>query len=68
MTMKIVLNGEGAEVDKDTSLSKLIEAYRLRPERIAVEVNRQIVSRDKFASLSLHEGDEIEIVHMVGGG
>ena len=65
---KVFLNGDKVEVDEDMSLLRLIESNRLRPEHIVVEVNRKIIPRNEFSSLNLNEGDEIEIVHMVGGG
>ncbi len=66
--LQVTLNGENAGIDDGMNLLKLIESYRLRPELIAVELNRKIVPRDEFESINLKSGDKIEIVHMVGGG
>jgi sulfur carrier protein len=40
----------------------------MKSDRVAVELNREIASRDRWAQLELSEGDQIEIVHFVGGG
>ena len=51
-----------------TSLADLLADLKLPPERVAVEHNREIVRRDRYASLRLGEGDTLEIVQLVGGG
>jgi len=40
----------------------------MKSDRVAVELNREIVPRDLWAVTSLHDGDRLEIVHFVGGG
>ena len=40
----------------------------MKPDRVAVELNRDIVQRDKWAATALNSGDRLEIVHFVGGG
>ena len=46
----------------------LVAELGLGAKRIAVEVNRDIVPREEYADCRLQAGDEIEIVHFVGGG
>jgi len=48
------------------SLRELISQHR--PDRVAIELNREIVSRDRWPQTLLHDGDRLEIVHFVGGG
>ena len=48
--------------------SLIIERLGMKADRVAVELNRQIVSRGDWASTFLREGDRLEIVHFVGGG
>jgi thiamine biosynthesis protein ThiS len=50
------------------TLADLVAELGLRAKRIAVEVNRDIVPREEYEQCRLHAGDEIEIVHFVGGG
>ena len=65
---QIIVNGDRRKIEEGMSLLKLIETSRLRPQLIAVELNRKIVSREQYDTINLSEGDEIEIVHVVGGG
>ncbi len=66
--MRIVLNGDTLELPDDSSLADLVEQLGLGDKRIAAEVNMEIVPRSEHASLRLGEGDQIEIVHAIGGG
>lgn len=65
--MKVVINGETRELTA-TTLAALVEELGMKPDRIAVELNREIVRRDRWAETALHDGDRLEIVHFVGGG
>ena len=68
--MKLQINGE----DRDFSaaapftLSALVGVLGMKADRVAVELNRDIVPRDRWAATQLREGDQLEIVHFVGGG
>jgi thiamine biosynthesis protein ThiS len=62
------LNGESREVPDHSMLGDLVRELSLEPTRIAIEVNQQVVRRDKWTQTPLMEGDRIEIVHFVGGG
>lgn len=66
--MQIQINGELREFEDYLRLSDLVDALVLAPERIAIELNRQVVRRAEWSKTSLREGDRIEIVHFVGGG
>jgi sulfur carrier protein len=67
--LQIQLNGERTEfLHQELFLSELIQELSLAPQRIAVEVNKQIVRRDEWERTAIKEGDQIEIVHFVGGG
>ena len=65
--MKITINGEAREIVA-TTLAALIDQLAMKPDRIAVELNRAIVHRERWPETELHEGDQLEIVHFVGGG
>jgi sulfur carrier protein len=64
----IQLNGEGRELRAGATLDDLIVELSLTPARIAIELNQEVVRRDRWAETKLAEGDRIEIVHFVGGG
>jgi thiamine biosynthesis protein ThiS len=66
--MKLLINGEDREFDSPLSLSSLVEQLGMKTDRVAVELNRSIVARERWAETSLNEGDRLEIVHFVGGG
>ena len=66
--MKIEINGEFHEFPAPLSLSDLIERLGMKQGRVAVERNRDIVPREQWAATELSEGDQLEIVHFVGGG
>jgi sulfur carrier protein len=65
--MQIQLNGNPLSLDKITTIQDLLDDLNLSG-RLAVEVNHQIVPRSLFQSHRLNAGDNIEIVHAIGGG
>ena len=66
--MLVQLNGKSREVRDRSTLDDLVSELSLTPSRIAIELNQQVVRRDKWITTSLADGDRIEIVHFVGGG
>ena len=66
--MRVELNGEPKELAEGTTLLALIEQLSLAPERVAVELNRDVVRRPDWPATRLNHGDRVEIVHFVGGG
>ena len=68
MLMKIIINGEEKQITEGLSLLGLLESLQIRPGRVVVERNRDIVPRDSFDAIALAENDVLEIVHFVGGG
>lgn len=66
--MNLVINGEERSFEEVSSLAALIEELGMKQDRVAVELNRDIVQRDKWATTALNSGDRLEIVHFVGGG
>ena len=66
--MTITVNGEEKEIPADTTVSGLVGLMGIEAGRIAVEVNREIVTRSLHETHVLCEGDRVEIVTMVGGG
>ncbi len=66
--MTLHINGEPREFSSPLALSALIEQLGMKQDRVAIELNREIVPRDQWAATNLSEGDRLEIVHFVGGG
>ncbi len=65
--MRLVINGEERNLTA-ANLEALIEELGMKGDRVAVEVNREIVPREKWSATALKDGDRLEIVHFVGGG
>ncbi len=71
--MKVHINGEERSIadpvpPAEFTLTALIESLNMKPDRVAVELNRDIVPRDRWPETMLKDGDRLEIVHFVGGG
>lgn len=66
--MQITVNGEPASVAEHASVAVLLAQLQLAGQRLAVELNGQIVPRSRWADVPLHEGDRAEIVRAIGGG
>ncbi len=66
--MKIILNGEPRDIEPDLTVSQLIEQLGMTGKRLAIEIDREIVPRSRYAQTRLHEGVRLEIVHAIGGG
>jgi len=64
----ITVNGEEREIPAETTIAGLIGLMKIEAGRIAVEVNREIVTKSLHATHALAAGDRVEIVTMVGGG
>ncbi len=66
--MRLIINGEERSFGELASLAALVEALGMKGDRVAVELNREIVARSRWAETLLRDGDRLEIVHFVGGG
>ena len=66
--MTLQINGESRQFDAALTLSALLQQLGMKPDRVAVELNRQITPRDQWLETQLKDGDQLEIVHFVGGG
>lgn len=66
--MKITVNGDLREVPSGLTVANLVADLTVGDERIAVEVNQEIVPRSSYARYNLHPGDQVEVVTAIGGG
>lgn len=66
--MRIVVNGEDYTLGEGATVAELIDTMGLKVRRFAVEVNREIVPRDRHADHVLRDGDHVEVIQFVGGG
>lgn len=67
-SLEIILNGRPFTAVAGQSVLDLVQSLELEPERVAVEMDGQIVKRDLWAGTPLRAGSRIELVHFVGGG
>lgn len=68
VAVEIEVNGEVRQIEPGTTVARLLEAMRLQPRFVAVERNRELVPRGRYAECVLQAGDRLEIVTLVGGG
>jgi sulfur carrier protein len=67
-TVRITVNGEPREFPDGLSLLGLLEQFALDPRAVVVELNRTIVRRAELDQTPVRAGDQVEVVHFVGGG
>lgn len=67
-SMEILVNGASREVPEGISAAQLVAVLGLTGQRLAMEVNREIIPRSTFETHRLQPGDRIEIVRAIGGG
>mgnify|MGYP005725410021 FL=1 len=66
--IKIVVNGRILTVNLKYSLKNLIEKLKAPIDKIAIELNEEIIDKNKFNKIFVKNKDKIEIVHFIGGG
>ena len=66
--IKIKLNGKSLTIDKNISLKKYINTIKIPIKKVAIELNHQIVDKNRLNKIKLKNKDTIEIVHFIGGG
>jgi thiamine biosynthesis protein ThiS len=66
--MTLTINGEEREFQSLASLAELVSQLGMKPDRVAVELNRELIPRDRWPATQVSNGDKLEIVHFVGGG
>ena len=65
---KIQLNGDPYEINGGTNLNELLNKLKIQKNKVAIEVNGEIVQRNRYENLVLGKDDKVEIVHFIGGG
>ena len=66
--IEITVNGENTTIPRGQTMLDLLEALHIKSDRVAVELNREIVKQTNWQSTVLGAGAQVEIVHFVGGG
>jgi len=65
---KIQLNGAPYEINNGTNLNELLNKLKIEKNKVAIEVNGEIIEKKKYINLVLKKDDKVEIVHFIGGG
>ena len=65
---KIQLNGKKIKIQRNLSIKDLIKKYRLKENKIAIELNGTILPKDHYKNKKVKNDDKIEIVQFIGGG
>ena len=66
--MTITLNGDRHVLDAPATIAGLLAQLGIDPRRVAVERNFVVIKRDAYATTTIEDGDQIEVVNFVGGG
>ncbi|KAA0258931.1 sulfur carrier protein ThiS [Deferribacter autotrophicus] len=66
--MKVKINGVTKEVCDNITILDLINSLNLKSDRIVVEYNKTILNKDDYDKITIKEGDNLELIHFVGGG
>jgi thiamine biosynthesis protein ThiS len=66
--MRIQVNGEGRDCRAGLTVGELLRELELKTERVAVELNLEILDRNDFDQRGLKEGDRVEVLSFIGGG
>ena len=66
--MEITINGEKKTLSEEHNLAELLVYFGLPSERVAVELNKEVVRKKDWQTIKVSDGDKIEVIHFVGGG
>tara|TARA_B100000965_G_C19163775_1_gene571474 strand:+ start:345 stop:563 length:219 start_codon:yes stop_codon:yes gene_type:complete len=65
---KIQLNGNPYEISNGINLNELLNKLKIQKNKVAIEVNGEIIEKNKYTKLILNKDDKVEIVQFIGGG
>ncbi|MEK9959882.1 MAG: sulfur carrier protein ThiS [Pelagibacteraceae bacterium] len=66
--MQIYLNGKIYKATKDISISKLLTKLKIKPSKVAIEINKLVIQKENYKKYKIKEKDKVEIVTFIGGG
>ena len=66
--ISILVNGEARDVEGAVTIEELLRGLDLQPRLVVVEHNGDILRRERYGQIRVAAGDELELVHFVGGG
>ena len=66
--IKIKINGKIKSINQDSNLSLVLKNLKIPLNKVAIELNEEIIDKKKINKINLNKNDKIEIVHFIGGG
>ena len=66
--IKIKINGKIKSINQDSNLSLVLKNLKIPLNKVAIELNQEIIDKKKISKIKLNKNDKIEIVHFIGGG
>ena len=66
--IKIKINGKLLTINENLSLSAFLKQLKIPLKKVAIELNQEIIDKNKINKIKLKKNDKIEIVHFIGGG
>jgi len=66
--IKIKINGKFTQINENLSLSVFLKQLKIPLKKVAIELNQEIIDKNKTKKIKLKKNDKIEIVHFIGGG
>jgi len=66
--IKIIVNGKISRIKDDLSLLSYVKKLKIPIKKVAIELNEEIIDKNKLSKIKLKNNDKIEIVHFIGGG
>ena len=66
--IKIKINGKIKSIPQDSKLSEVLKNLKIPLNKVAIELNKEIIDKKKINKIKLIKNDKIEIVHFIGGG
>ena len=66
--IKIKINGKIKSITQDSKLSVVLKNLKIPLNKVAIELNKEIIDKKKISKIKLNKNDKIEIVHFIGGG
>ena len=66
--MNLTVNGQRKNFSAPFNVAQLLSQLKLNLEQVVVELNREIITADKYIDIQLNDGDTLEIIQFVGGG
>ena len=66
--IKIKINGKIKSIIQDSNLSMVLKNLKIPLNKVAIELNEEIIDKKKINKIKINKNDKIEIVHFIGGG